>query len=289
MNITKMSPAKSDTEKQVKTETLRFHKLIPNLMTLTALAAGLTAIQLSMHGKWESAVIAIVIAGVLDAMDGATARLLKAQSDFGAQLDSFSDFLAFGVAPSLLLYSWVLEEAGKIGWIAMLVFSAAMALRLSRFNVTKREEMPEWKRGFFSGVPAPGGAGLALLPLFIWLQSPDLFGNLNFATPLIGLWVIFVAALMVSRIPTFSTKQIHLPTKMAMPALALGALAIAALIQAPWQTLTITSMVYLASIPLAIRHFLKLKKEHADDEDITDIALGASTNFNPLPTDDKDV
>ncbi len=252
------------------------HKMIPNLLTLMALAAGLTAMQYAFDGVWDKAVLAIVFAAALDTIDGATARLLRATSEFGAQLDSLSDFLAFGVAPAVILYHWVLEDSGKIGWIAMLVFSAACALRLARFNVTQvaAKKFP-WSKGFFAGVPAPAGAGLALLPIIFWVQYPYFFGELSFASPAIGVWVIFVAALMVSRIPTWSTKQIHLPARMAMPALAAAALLIATLIQAPWPTLSIMGITYIVCIPLAVDHFMRLRKDEKSSEDMTDLAIGA--------------
>ncbi len=257
-------------------ETLGLHRMVPNIMTLTALAAGLTAMQLAFNGQWDRAVLAIVIAAVLDAMDGATARLLNAQSEFGAQLDSFSDFLAFGIAPIMILYMWILQDAGKIGWIALIVYAACMALRLARYNVGTTKPVPAWKKGFFQGVPAPAGAGLAMLPIFIWLQSPRTFDDFAFANWLVGLWVLVVALLMISRIPTWSSKLLKMPRKMAMPVLGMTVLLIAALIQAPWQTLTILSLAYLSHIPFAFRHFRKLQKLHADDEDVTDIAIGAS-------------
>ena len=258
-------------------------RMIPNIMTLIALAAGLTAIQYAWAEEWEKAVYAILIAVILDAMDGATARLLKATSEFGAQLDSLSDFLAFGVAPSIILYSWILQESGKIGWMAMLIFAAASALRLARFNVAQKE-LPAWKKGFFSGIPAPAGAGIALLPLIVWIQfEPRFFAEYHYASPLVGLWTIFVAAMMVSRIPTFSTKMIRLPAKFAMPALAFAALMIAALVHAPWQTLTILGIAYMISVPFAISHFRKLQKEHADNEDLTDLAIGAGI-VEEIPT-----
>lgn len=268
---------------------VRIARLIPNLLTLMALAAGLTAIQLALDGYWDRAVIAVVIAAMLDALDGAMARLLKAASDFGAQLDSLSDFLAFGVAPAFILHTWVLDDAGKLGWIALLVFPAAAALRLARFNVTQASKPAPWKKGFFSGVPAPAGAGLALLPLIVWLQFPDFFEQFAYANPLVGLWVLFVGAMMVSRIPTWSTKQIKLPAKMAMPMLALAALVMAALIQAPWPTLTILGLVYLAHIPFSVRHFRKLQKQNEDHEDMTDLAIGADDLdvISPSLSEDK--
>lgn len=263
--------------------TMGLHRLIPNLMTLMALAAGLTAIQYAWDSNWERAVLAILVAVVLDTLDGAVARLLKATSEFGAQLDSLSDFLAFGVAPSIILYSWILQDSGKIGWMAMLIFAAACALRLARFNVSQKE-LPAWKKGFFSGVPAPAGAGLALLPLIIWIQEPRFFEQFAFASPLVGLWTILIAGLMVSRIPTFSTKGFHLPPKFAMPALAFAALVIAALVHAPWQTLTIAAIFYMAAIPFAIQHFRKLQRDNADNEALTDLALG----FSALDEDEKE-
>ena len=276
---------RGDTKDAPVSKNVALHKMIPNLLTLMALAAGLTAIQYAFDGVWDRAVLAIVVAAILDALDGGAARLLKATSDFGAQLDSLSDFLAFGIAPALVLYAWVLEESGPVGWIAMLAFAAASALRLARFNIMKDIKMPDWKRGFFQGIPAPAGAGLALLPMVIWLQFPDFFEQLAFANFMIGFWVLGVGAMMISRIPTFSTKQIRLPAKMAMPALAAAALLMAALVQAPWPTLSVMAILYMISIPFAVRHFLKLQKEHADTEDLTDIALGA-LSYDDLKKED---
>ena len=253
-----------------------FYKLVPNILTLGALAAGLSAIQFAIDGTWEKAVIAIVVAAMLDILDGAAARLLNAASEFGAQLDSLSDFLAFGVAPSVVLYLWILEESGKVGWIAMVVFATAAALRLARYNVQNNTPIKNWAVGFFEGTPAPAGAGIAMLPLFIWLINPDYFeqfAHLNFA---IGLWVLFCAGMMVSRIPTWSTKQIHLAPKMKMPAMAIAVLIIAALIQAPWISLSIFATIYLITIPFSIRHYKKRAKEHNVKIDLTDLAFGIS-------------
>lgn len=273
MNIP--DPQAVDASKPARQNVVGLHRLIPNLMTLTAIAMGLAAIQLAWDQEWDRAILAILVAVILDAMDGATARLLKASSEFGAQLDSLSDFLAFGVAPSIIMYSWILEESGKVGWMAMIVYAAACALRLARFNVTQTA-LPQWKKGFFSGIPSPAGAGLALLPLIIWIQGePAFFTDYRFASPLVGCWMMFVAALMVSRIPTFSTKMIKLPAKFGMPALAGAAVLIAALLHAPWLTLTILAFVYIVSIPLAVRRFRKLQKIHGDDVPLSDLALGA--------------
>lgn len=276
MAISELKPRDNDHTHTTRSGVVGLNRLIPNLMTLTAMAAGLAAIQFAWDNAWEKAVLAIMVAAILDALDGATARLLKATSEFGAQLDSLSDFLAFGVAPAVILYSWILEESGKVGWIAMIVFAAASALRLARFNATQ-QKLPAWKKKFFSGIPTPAGAGLALLPLMIWFQLPsDFFEEMRFASPLVGLWTIFIAGMMVSRIPTFSTKMIHLPAKLGMPALAFAALLIAALFHAPWQTLTVASFFYMGMIPFAMRKYRAIEKEYgAEEEDITDLAIGA--------------
>ena len=275
MTTSEIKPQKPN-EPRGRQNVLGLHRLLPNLMTLTAIAMGLAAIQLAWDGNWERAILAILVACILDALDGAVARLLKATSEFGAQLDSLSDFLAFGVAPSIIMYSWILHESGKIGWMAMIVYAAGCALRLARFNVTQKE-LPAWKKGFFSGIPSPAGAGLALLPLIIWVQGePRWFEDYKFASPLVGLWMIAVVAMMVSRIPTFSTKTIKLPAKFGMPLLAMAAVVIAALLHAPWLTLTIMAFCYMASIPFAVQRFRRLQKENGDEgEDLTDLALGA--------------
>jgi CDP-diacylglycerol--serine O-phosphatidyltransferase len=284
MNVADLKPKSNSSSADNRTSLVGFHKMIPNLMTLTAMAAGLTAIQYAINGRWELSVIAILIACILDAMDGATARILKAQSEFGAQLDSLSDFLAFGVAPAIILYTWLLEDTGKIGWMAMIIYAAATALRLARFNVAQKEE-PTWKKGFFSGVPSPAGAGLALLPVILWLQLPDFFEQFAIASPLVALWTIFVAGLMVSRIPTYSSKKIKVPAKLGMPALAFAVIMVAALVHAPWQTLTIATCAYIISVPFAIQSFRKLQKEFQDEEDMTDLAIGASAidDYNTFP------
>jgi CDP-diacylglycerol--serine O-phosphatidyltransferase len=290
MTVSELKP-RDGSSQTAKSGVVGLNRLIPNLMTLTAMAAGLAAIQFAWDNNWEKAVLAIVVAAILDALDGATARLLKATSEFGAQLDSLSDFLAFGVAPSIILYSWILEESGKIGWIAMIVFAAASALRLARFNATQ-QKLPDWKKKFFSGIPAPAGAGLALLPLMIWFQLPDdFFSDVRFASPLVGLWTILIAGMMVSRIPTFSTKMIRLPAKLGMPALAFAALLIAALFHAPWQTLSVAAIFYMGAIPFAIRKFRQLQKEHGgEEEDMTDLAIGAISleELSNAPSDKED-
>lgn len=234
---------------------IRLKKLIPNMITLTSMLCGLTAIQMAIGDQWRNAVLLIVVASILDAMDGAIARLLDATSKFGAQLDSLADFLSFGVAPSIVMYLWILQDAGKIGWIAALVFVIAAALRLARFNASSddQDQKPEWGKYFFTGVPAPAGAGLMIMPLVIYLHLNTDLSEYNVASPLIGLWTLLIAALMVSRIPTFSSKQIRLPSVGLIPSLAIGGSILAMLIHAPWITLTAMGIFYTALIPVSYR------------------------------------
>jgi len=165
----------------------------------------------------------------------------------------------------------------------MVVFAVASAMRLARYNITPAPKTGVWSKGFFAGVPAPAGAGMALLPLFIWLMAPNYFEDLSSVNIFVGLWVIMCAGMMVSRIPTWSSKQIKIKSKMIMPILAVTALMIAAVMQAPWPTLTIIGVAYIASIPFSIRHFQKIVKDNAENIDLAELALGISE------TDDLDL
>jgi len=249
-------------EHQKKENQLR--KLIPNLVTLASMVCGLTAIQMAIGSEWRNAVLLILVATILDTMDGALARLLNATSKFGAELDSLADFLSFGIAPATIMYLWILNDAGQVGWIAALVFVIAAALRLARFNAASedQEQKPEWARYFFSGVPAPAGSGLMLLPLIIYLQIDTDLSEYNIGSPLIGLLTIVIAGLMVSRIPTFSSKQIRIPTNNLILILAVVGLIIALLVHAPWITLTIMGLLYASLIPVSYRVY-KLREKRA--------------------------
>jgi CDP-diacylglycerol--serine O-phosphatidyltransferase len=229
---------------------LTVNRLIPNAITVGALCAGLSGIRFAMDGRWEWAATAIVIAAILDGLDGRMARLLNSTSKFGAELDSLSDFVAFGVAPAMIVYMWVLNAWGAVGWTICLAFAVCMALRLARFNTMLADpNPPKWQGHFFVGVPAPAGAGLALMPLMMHFQA----GNGWFDKPFVGaLTMIFVAFLMVSRIPTFSAKKIHVPRGWMVPALVAAGLVFAGLINAPWATLVALGLVYLAAIPVAV-------------------------------------
>src|SRR5258708_29231219 len=195
---------------------LSLTRLIPNILTLLALCAGMTAIRLALTGKFESAATAIIIAGILDGIDGRIARLLKGTSPLGAQLDSLSDFVSFGVAPAVLLYIWTMQTLQSLGWAIVLLFGVCCALRLARFNTQIGADLPPYAYNFFTGVPAPAGAGLALIPMLAQFE----FGWDGFRAPWFGAVVLAAtAALMVSRVPTFSMKRIHIPREWALPLL----------------------------------------------------------------------
>lgn len=254
----------------------RLRRFLPNMLTLCGLSAGLLAIQKAMNDLPDQAVLLITFCAIIDTMDGALARLLRATSKFGAELDSLSDFLCFGVAPAFVLYQWVLEGAGPIGWIAVLVFAMACALRLARFNtMTEVDPRPVWARKFFMGVPAPCGAGLALMPVIIYQLLPGL-SFFSALTPLIGVWMICVAGLMVSSLPTLSSKQVKMPNLPAVALLGAGGLMLAALIHAPWFTLAFIGLLYMASIPYGWKYYLGLKK--ANTLEVVPAAPAANQN-----------
>jgi CDP-diacylglycerol--serine O-phosphatidyltransferase len=246
----------SDTKKDTNLK-----RFLPNLITIGSMVCGVTAIHMATAERWHDAVLLILIATILDTMDGAIARLLNACSKFGAELDSLADFLSFGIAPAILMYLWILNDAGRIGWVAALVFVICSALRLARFNVQTDDvdDKPEWARKFFSGVPAPAGSGLILLPIIVYLQIDMDLSEYNYASPLIGLWTLLIAGLMVSNIPTFSSKQIRIRGGL-IPSLAVAGLMIALLVHAPWVTLTAFGVLYAALIPVSMRVYAK--REH---------------------------
>ena len=233
------------------------NRLIPNAITVGALCAGLSGVRFAIDGRFEMAVGAIVVAAVLDGLDGRMARLLNGTSKFGAELDSLSDFISFGVAPALIVYLWVLSAWGGAGWIVALAYAVCCGLRLARFNAALAEpNQPAWAGNFFTGVPAPAGAGLALMPMMAHFEFGE--GITNHA--LVGaVSLAFVAFLMVSRLPTFSGKKVHVPRGWMVPALVAIGLFFAALASAPWATLLAAGAVYLAMIPLAYANQRKFR------------------------------
>jgi len=223
--------------------------LAPNLVTLLALCAGLTSIRMAFENRYGLALAAIVFAAFLDGIDGRLARLLKGTSKFGAELDSLSDFVNFGVAPGLILYFWGLHDLKSAGWIAAMAFAICAGLRLARFNVMSADpDRPAWAANFFVGVPAPAGAIIVLLPIYAaFLGLP----RSAFLTWVTLAYTLAIAALMVSRLPVFSGKRIgtRVPPEMVGPVIILLVLFVAMLIAYPWIILTIGTLCYLASLP----------------------------------------
>src|SRR5258705_13545878 len=208
--------------------------LVPNLITLLALCAGLTAMRLAVEGKLEWAVAAIVFAAMLDGIDGRVARMLKGTSRFGAELDSLADFVNFGVAPALILYFWGLQELGHAGWIAAMVFAISTGLRLARFNVMIDDpNKPAWTGNFFTGIPAPAGAITVLLPIYVYFLGMP---RVAFVAPVILVYTLAIAFLMVSRLPVFSGKRVgkRIAPEMVLPVFVAGRLCFSPLGGSPW-------------------------------------------------------
>ena len=240
-------------ERRQRLRGLHINRMIPNVMTLLALAAGLSAIRLALHERWEHAVLAILVAGILDGLDGRIARILKGATRFGAELDSLSDFLCFGVAPAFTLYLWSLQDAGRLGWALVLLLCICCALRLARFNTNlEEEERPIWTRNFFTGVPSPAGAGLALCPMVLSFQIDATFVR----HPLfVGCFVLATSLLLVSRVRTFTFKKVRIAHRWVLPAMLSVGLYLALLFSTPWVTLTLTLLAYLISIPFSMRSY----------------------------------
>jgi CDP-diacylglycerol--serine O-phosphatidyltransferase len=235
---------------------LHLARLIPNAVTITGLCTGLSAIRFALLERWELAVSLILIAAVLDAMDGRIARLLRADSHFGAELDSLSDFISFGVAPAVVVYLYTLHLWKGTGWALALFFSTCMALRLARFNTSIDAPMPEWTKGFSVGVPAPAGAILGLFPLMVSFAMEMKFSLVPFFS---ALSLLLSGLLMISRIPTYVLKNVRVPHPFVRPLLMMVALFMAALFSIPWWTLSMGAFVYLLSIPVSLISYKKKK------------------------------
>jgi CDP-diacylglycerol---serine O-phosphatidyltransferase len=236
---------------------LSINRLVPNILTLLALCAGMTAIRFAMNENFVGSVYAIIVAGIFDGLDGRIARLLKSTSSFGAELDSLSDFISFGVAPAAVLYLWTMSALRGAGWAIVLFFAVCCALRLARFNAQAHADLPSYAAPFFTGVPAPAGAGLVMVPMFLSFE----WGDWLFRSPYLNAMTVSgVALLMVSRVPTVSLKRIRIPHDLVVPTLlAVGVLA-AFFTTAPWPTLTLVGIVYVGSIPVTVRSYYRLRR-----------------------------
>lgn len=235
-------------------------RIFPNMITLAGLCCGLSSIRYAMLERWEVAVAFIVAAALLDGLDGRLARMLGATSLFGAQLDSLSDFVCFAVAPALVMYMWQLHEIRGIGWALVLFFAVCGALRLARFNTSLMEEKKQpWQQKFFVGVPAPAGGTLCLLPLVLGFQSDH---TLTLPPAVTATYMLLIAVLMASRIPTFAAKHVRIEPEMILPFMLGAGLLVVLFVIEPWWFMIMASLIYLGAIPLSIRRYRQLKAEH---------------------------
>lgn len=238
-------------------------RLFPNMITIAGMCCGLSAVRFAMLGRFEVAVAFILAAALIDGMDGRVARMLGATSNFGAQLDSLSDFLCFGVAPALVMYLWQLQEVRGIGWAVVLFYVMCTSLRLARFNTSLFDENQQpWEKQFFTGVPSPAGGILCLLPLILNLE-PSFTSTIPVSLVLVH--VVVVGTLMASRIPTFAGKHVHIKHEWIAPFMIAGSFLLVLFIIEPWLFLSGLSVVYLLSIIFSVRRYLRLKASSAAD------------------------
>ncbi len=245
--------------------------LLPNILTLGGVCLGISSIKFSIDGNFSLSVTLILLAAILDALDGRIARLIKGTSEFGKELDSLTDFVSFGIAPVFILYFWELNSYGKLGWAIALIYSVCCVLRLARFNLTKHDESHAWKNNFFEGIPSPAGGLIILIPLIYELSNFDFDFNLRFITPYL---TIFIALMLVSKVPTPSLKKISISPKTTMFLLLCVGMIFIALLFYTFKTLLFFSLMYLIIIPVSIFFYKKQIKKHStqiSDEDHEDI------------------
>ena len=252
-----------------------FRMLVPNLITVLAICAGLTGIRLAFENRFELAVAMVLIAAFLDGIDGRVARLLKAQSKFGAQMDSLADIVNFGVAPALVLYVFILDQARSFGWIAAIVFTIAAGLRLARFNViSESSTKTEWQSYYFVGVPAPAGALLVLLPIYLGFLGMPIDKTTGFIA---AAYTMFIGFLLVSRVPVYSGKGISrgIRRDLVMPFILIAVVYVSLLMSFTWETLTLTAIAYLGTLPLGARAWSRKygpksrAKAHHDSDEVS--------------------
>lgn len=247
----------------------------PNAVTALALCSGLTGVRFAIAGDWEKALFAILIAGILDGLDGRIARLLKGESRFGAELDSLSDVIAFGVSPAIILFLWSLNEIPRFGWIFALGYAVCAALRLARFNASiDTTDQPRKSAGFLTGVPAPLGAGMMLVPVALWLWSDmSIFRDPYFICG----WAALIGFLMISDLATYSWSSLHIARAWRLPALLIVAMIGAAFFNAPWHTLSLLMLGYMATIPFSVVSYRKVRRR---------VATAVPAQATPIPSAD---
>lgn len=253
--------------KKLKKAPIAFSLLLPNLITLFGLCCGITSLKFALAAKWELAVIAIFFAAFFDVIDGSVARMLKASSVFGAQLDSLSDFMCFGISPAFIIYLWKFNQFGFFGWLAIIAFILCIIIRLARFNTDsiKNNVKYEWQKMFFQGIPSTAAGMLVLLPIIFSLDNEWSFLSLKYQKILFPLYMIFIALAAVSKIPTFSVKKLKISRKYASFIMIGVGISVILLINYPWKILPVILIIYLGMIPVSIIKYLKLKKETVTD------------------------
>ncbi len=259
-------PFDPDGERPARSGRLRdipLKAIFPNLLTLLAICLGLTAIRLATEQRFEPAVAAIILAAILDGLDGRVARFLKSVSRFGAQMDSLADFVNFGVAPAMLLYYWTLAEADSVGWIATLIYVICVCLRLARFNVMLDQPgQPKWQKDFFVGVPAPAGAMVVLLPVYLGHTGATWLREHPYA---ISIYTLAIALLVISSLPTWAGKEIgrRIRRDLVLPLMIAAVLLVAVLLSYPWKTLAAVTTVYLVGLPAGYLYWRRLAERHS--------------------------
>ncbi len=226
--------------------------ILPSVLTLIGVCLGISSIKFAMDGNYSFAVLFLIVAAILDGLDGRVARLIKGTSDFGKELDSLTDFVSFGIAPAFIVYFWELNKFGKLGWLIVLFFSVCCVLRLARFNLTKFEKKDEWKNNFFQGIPSPAGGCLILFPLIFELSN---FSNLFDIRVITPFFMVLVSVLLISKVPTFSFKKIAIRRNMTIFLLLGVGLFFVSIIQFTFETITTCSIIYLILIPVAIFNY----------------------------------
>lgn len=261
----RVGPQSSEGEPSVPVRGLRglsLRSVVPNAITAAAMCSGLTGIRFAIAEEWAAAILAIILAGVLDGLDGRIARLLKAQSRFGAELDSLADSLSFGMAPAIIFYLWTLQDLPRLGWFAALAFAICCALRLARFNAQiDVDEQPHKSAGYLTGIPAPVGAGLTFLPFYLWMAT----GIEEFRNPIgNAVWMVGIAFLMISNIATLSWTSIKPRRNVRLELIAFVGLLFAALLLEPWWSLVAISVGYLALMPWGMLKYGRIKRLRAE-------------------------
>ena len=247
--------------------------ILPNMLTLIGVCIGLTSIRFALDGRYELAIVAIIIAALIDGLDGRIARLIKGTSKVGKELDSLTDMISFGVAPAFIMFFWKLNTLGKFGWLLCLIFVICVALRLARFNVNSSNE-PSWRDNFFEGVPSPAGGVLVLTPLIISLSGFEFFKlNYDIVTPT---FFVLTSFLLISKFPTYSFKKIVIPRRTTIFLLFGIVLFFGLLLVYTFNVIALSAVIYVLLLPISFFHYKKIEKQHEndrfhDDDDLEDI------------------